>query len=120
MTNNIKSFRDLEIWKKGTGILKEIYSITKMFPKEELYGLTSQMRRAVVSITSNISEGYGRKHIPEYKQFLNIAVGSCSELENQVEIAGILNYIDNIKKEELTDEINHIKHMILKFSRSLR
>ena len=73
MENKIISFRDLKVWQKAIELVKEIYGITKDFPKEELYGLSAQMRRAAVSIPSNISEGYRRRHIKEYKQFINVA-----------------------------------------------
>ncbi|GAF73329.1 unnamed protein product, partial [marine sediment metagenome] len=81
MTEKIKNFQDLRIWQKGIEVLKDIYILTKKFPKEELYGLTSQMRRSAVSIPSNIAEGFRRYHNKEYKQFLYIALGSCAELE---------------------------------------
>jgi four helix bundle protein len=77
----IKSYKDLEIWQEGIRLVREIYALTKEFPKEELYGLTSQMRRAAVSIPANIAEGYARHHRNEYRQFLYITLGSLAELE---------------------------------------
>jgi len=91
MTAKIKDFRDLNIWKKGTGIVKGAYLITKAFPKNEIYGLTAQIRRSAVSIPSNIAEGFARKHNKEYRHFLYIALGSCAELETQIEISFLLN-----------------------------
>ena len=81
MTEKIKNFQDLRIWQIGIEVVKDIYVLTKKFPKEELYGLTSQMRRSAVSIPSNIAEGFRRYHNKEYKQFLYIVLGSCAELE---------------------------------------
>ncbi len=78
-----QSFKDLVVWQKAYRLVLEIYKITKDFPKFEMYGLAQQMRRAAVSIPSNIAEGYGRKHKAEYRQFLSIAYGSLSELETQ-------------------------------------
>ncbi|MFC1496975.1 four helix bundle protein [Verrucomicrobiota bacterium] len=77
----IRNFRDLDVWQKGMQIVIEIYRITKEFPKDELYGLISQMRRAAISVPSNIAEGFGRFHNKEYRQFLYVAQGSCAELE---------------------------------------
>jgi len=85
-----KSFKDLIVWQKSRDLAVKIYKITEYFPKSELYGLTSQMRRAVVSISSNIAESYHRFHSKEKQQFLSIAFGSGSELESQIEIAKIL------------------------------
>lgn len=85
-----KSFKDLIVWQKSRDLCVEIYFITEKFPKSELFGLTSQMRRASVSISSNIAEGYNRFHSGEKRQFTNIAYGSGSELESQLEIAKIL------------------------------
>ncbi len=87
MTEKIINFQDLRIWQKGIETVKDIYILTKRFPKEELYGLTSQMRRSAVSIPSNIAEGFRRYHNKEYRQFLYIALGSCAELETQIIIA---------------------------------
>ena len=75
MTEKIKNFQDLRIWQKGIEIVKDVYMITKKYPKEELYLLTSQMRRSAISIPSNIAEGFRRFHNREYKQFLYIALG---------------------------------------------
>lgn len=76
----IQSFRDLEIWQRGISLAETIYDTTKSLPREELYGLASQLRKAAVSVPSNIAEGFGRKHNKEYRQFLHVALGSCAEL----------------------------------------
>jgi four helix bundle protein len=87
-----QSFKDLLVWQHAIGLTTEIYKLTATFPKAEQFGLTNQMRRAAVSIASNIAEGYGRATKGEYIQFLGIARGSCSELETQMVIAGNLGF----------------------------
>jgi len=100
-----KSFKDLVVWQKAYRLVLEIYKITKDFPKSETYGLAQQMRRAAVSLPSNIAGGYGRRHKTEYKQFLSIAYGSLSELETQYLLSIDLGYtkksdiIENLLKE---------------------
>ncbi len=105
-TNTILSFRDLEIWKRGIDFVKNIYEITKLFPNSECYGLTSQIRRAAVSIPSNIAEGHTRGHKAEFRQFLFIALGSLAELETQLIIAYELGYLESIKKKKLIEEMD--------------
>ncbi len=90
-----RAHRKLDVWRKSMDFVKEIYLITDKFPSSELYGLTSQMRRAAVSVPSNIAEGAARKGTKEYKQFLNIAQGSASELDTQIELALLLGFINN-------------------------
>ncbi|MBN2119575.1 MAG: four helix bundle protein [Candidatus Omnitrophica bacterium] len=119
MEGKVRSFRDLKVWQKGIELVKEIYTITKSFPKEEQYGLSSQMRRASVSIPSNISEGYRRRHVKEYKQFINIALGSCGELETHVVIGRELNYIDKNKENLLMELIDHICRMLVNLDKKL-
>jgi len=93
MFNNIKHFTDLIAWQKNHQLVLEIYKITKKFPKDELFGLTSQIRRAVVSITSNIAEGYGRYYFKEKIRFYTISRGSSTEVQNHLIIAKDLGYI---------------------------
>ena len=88
----VQSFRDLLVWQKAIKLTVSIYRLTQGFPREELYGLTSQIRRAAVSIPSNIAEGHGRMGTGEYRQFLGIARGSNFELQTQIEIARALQY----------------------------
>ena len=90
-----KSFKDLIVWQKAFKLVLEVYKISNGFPKTEIYGITQQMRRAAVSIPSNIAEGYGRKHKAEYRQFLSMAYGSLPELETQYLISIDLEYISN-------------------------
>lgn len=80
-TKAIRSYRDLEIWQEGIDLVQRVYQMTTRFPKEEVYGLTSQMRRAAASIPVNIAEGHSRQHRAEYRQFLHITLGSIAELE---------------------------------------
>jgi len=109
----VKDYRDLKVWQKGIEIVDRIYAITTTFPKDELYGLINQMRRAAVSIPSNIAEGFVRHHTKEYKQFLYISLGSCAELDTQLIIANRRNYITKKKLEELTEDINHETRMLV-------
>lgn len=90
----IKSFTDLETWRQGHSLVLQIYEISKNFPKEELFGLTLQLRRAVVSFTSNIAEGFGRKTYKEKRRFYSMALGSLTEVQNQLLIARDIGYID--------------------------
>ena len=94
----LKNYKELKVWEKAYKLCLDIYTVTKRFPKEEIYGLTSQIRRSAVSIPSNIAEGYGRKITSEYVRFLYIAYGSVCELETQTMISGDLDYM---KKEKL-------------------
>jgi|SRR3989344_2255300 len=104
----MKSYRELFVWQKGMDVVTEIYRFTEKFPKTEIYGLVSQMRRSAVSIPSNIAEGYARKYKQEYIQFLRIAFGSGAELETQLEIAKRLGFTaggDIIRLENLLAEV---------------
>lgn len=113
----MESHKDLKVWQESMDLVVDVYTITKQFPKEELYALTSQMRRSALSIPSNIAEGAGRKGKAEYSRFLYIALGSASELETQIEIAYRLNFINNINDIEL--RIRFIKNMLSKLIKSL-
>ena len=100
----IKSFTDLYAWQKGHELVLITYKITKKFPKDELFGLISQMRRAAVSITSNIAEGFSRKSNKNKCQFYSMAQGSVTELQSQSLIARDIGYLDNIKFKELAEQ----------------
>ena len=108
----IKTYRDLDIWEKSIGLVKDIYKSTEKFPKQEMYGLVSQMRRAAVSIPSNVAEGFRRYHNKEYKQFLYVSSGSCAELETQITIAKELKYIQENEEAILLERLDHIGRMI--------
>lgn len=116
--SNINSHKDLKVYQESMPILvKEIYSLTSLFPKEELFGLTSQMRRCSVSIPSNIAEGSGRKSSAELSRFSYIAMGALSELETQIDIAIMLNYIND--NQEIKNRIYFIKNMLFKLIKSI-
>jgi four helix bundle protein len=100
---NTKTHKDLEIWKDGIKLVTKIYKLTKDFPKEELYGLTSQMRRAAVSYPSNLAEGAARESITEYIRYIYISLGSLSELETQLIISRNLGFLSNV--DELLSDI---------------
>ena len=90
----VKSYRDLEVWRLGLDLVETIYRCTAEFPKSETYGLSAQMRRAAVSIPSNIAEGQARSSSKEFLHFLSIALGSLAELETQIELANRLGYME--------------------------
>lgn len=108
----IKCFRDLEIWKLGKEIVIDVYKVTKDFPEEERFGLISQMRRASVSIPSNIAEGFNRFQNKEFRRFLYISLGSCAELETQIEISHDLEYMNEQEKVIILDKIKFESRMI--------
>jgi len=115
MENNrqqLKSFKDLQVWQKAADLASLIYKITENFPNSELYGLTSQMRRAAVSVSSNLAEGFKRSHKKEKLQFYNIAYGSTAELESQVEIALRLNFLNGEDCQKLNLSLIEIGKMI--------
>ena len=89
----VVSFRDLRVWQVGMDLVQHVYQLTAGFPPSESYGLVAQIRRAAVSIPSNIAEGHGRQHRRDYAQFLSMAQGSLAELETQLEIAHRLSYV---------------------------
>ena len=109
-----KSFKDLIVWQRSYKLVLEMYKAARDFPKSEDYGLSQQMRRAAVSIPSNIAEGYGRKHKAEYNQHLSIAYGSLLELETQFLLAKDLGYvIENQGIEKLLKEVGSMLYRML-------
>lgn len=113
------NFKNLVVWQKSIDLTTEIYSITKGFPLEEKYGLTSQIRRAAVSVASNIAEGAGRKSNKEFKHFLTISLGSVFELETQIIVACRLDLIDESKVSDIQLRISEIQKMIFSLERSI-
>ena len=91
--STINSFRDLRVWQAGMTLVEEVYRLTQSFPTYESYGLTNQVRRAAVSVPSNIAEGHTREHTKEYLHHISMAQASLAELQTQVEIAGRLRYV---------------------------
>ncbi|NJM78825.1 MAG: four helix bundle protein [Flavobacterium sp.] len=117
----INSYKDLLIWQKGIILVVRVYQLVKTFPQEEIYALTSQIKRASVSIPSNISEGYGRNTDKSFSHFLDIARGSLYELETQLIIAKELEFITNIELyNEILSLISEESKMINAFSRTLK
>ena len=117
----IKSYKDLLIWQKGIKIVTLIYQLVKPFPNEELYSLSNQLKRASVSIPSNITEGYGRNTDKSFSHFLDIARGSLFEIETQLIIAKELGFISNEELfQELLLQIEEESKMINAFSKTLK
>ena len=108
----IKSYKELIVWQKSIRLVKEVFILTDNFPKSELYGLTSQMRRAAISIPSNIAEGYGRKSPKEYAQFYSISYGSVLELETQLIIAQELQFTDPKKFDTVEALLGEVARML--------
>ncbi len=109
----VKDYKDLKVWQKGIEIVDTVYLLTAKFPREEIYGLTMQMRKASVSIPSNISEGFVRGHNKEYRHFLEISLGSCAELDTQSIIAHRRKYITDNELAELAELLNHEMRMLI-------
>ena len=114
------NFRELKIWQEAMEITKFVYKQTKKFPNSELYGLTSQLNRAAVSIPSNIAEGAGRNGNKEFTQYLNIAMGSCFELETQMILANEFKYLDKENLDLFISNLNKLEKMINALITTLR
>jgi four helix bundle protein len=108
MDSMVQSFRDLQVWQRSMQMTVAIYRMTQQFPREEIYGITSQMRRSAISIPCNIAEGQGRLNTGEFRQFLGIARGSNCELQTQLEIARALNFGES----KLIDEAEALSHEV--------
>jgi four helix bundle protein len=115
----LKNYKELKVWQKAYGLCLEIYKVTRTFPKEERYGLTSQIRRAAVSIPSNIAEGYGRKSTGEYIQALYIAYGSQCELETQILLSGDLGFMETKMLKQLLERVEEVERMLKGLIKSL-
>lgn len=116
------SHKDLEVWKKSVSLVTEVYQATSLFPKEEIYAITSQIRRSAVSIPSNIAEGAARQTNKEFIRFLFIASGSCAELDTQMLIAHQLQYLDEDTYKELCPKVEEVGKMInglIKYRRTI-
>ncbi len=113
-------FKELIVWQNSIDLVTKIYKVTEKFPSSEIYGLTSQLKRASVSIPSNIAEGNTRRSKADYVQFLRIARGSCSEVETQIIISKNLGFIDEISFEKLSFSIVEISKMINGLINSLK
>jgi four helix bundle protein len=116
----MKDFRDIKVWQKAHDLTLEIYKATRSFPKDELYTLVSQIRRASVSIPANVAEGCGRGTDSELRQFLQIAMGSASELEYHLVLARDLGYLEATLYESLNDQVTEVKRMLASFILKLK
>jgi four helix bundle protein len=115
----IHKFRDLFVWQKSIAFVKEIYRITTKYPKSELFGLTSQIKRAAVSIPTNIAEGCGRNSNKELSRFIDIAIGSAFELETLLQISFELNYIEELEYNTLMKDLYEIQKMMYGLQQTL-
>ncbi len=115
----LKTFQDLKVWQKSYKLCLNTYKTTTKFPKEERYGLTSQIRRSAVSIPSNIAEGYGRKTTADHIRMLYISYGSVCELETQILLAGDLGFIEEIELGVLSTDITEVERMLKALIKSL-
>jgi four helix bundle protein len=118
-TAQIKSHRDLIVWRKAMDLVVAVYELTRGFPRDELYGLTSQIRRAAVSIPANIAEGQGRRSKPEFRQFLGNARGSLLELDTHLELALRLNYLKPVQHQGINERVIEVGRILNGLLRSL-
>jgi four helix bundle protein len=116
----IRSYQDLIVWQKSIELVKYCYDLTEIFPQREIYGLSQQLRRAAVSIPSNVAEGNGRESIKEYIYFLNISRGSLKEVETQLIISEKLGFIQKTQLAEILKKTDEIGRMLNSLIRSLR
>lgn len=116
----MRGYRELKVWAKAHKLTMAIYKDTKGFPREETFGLQSQMRRAASSIPSNLAEGCGRETVPGLTRFLHIAMGSASELDYQLLLAHDLNYISDADYTGLLGELSEIKRMLIAYIQRIK
>jgi len=107
-----KMYENLEAWKEGTNLAVRVYEVTKNYPKEEIFGITSQLRRAVISISSNLAEGAARKSKKDFKQFVHIASGSLNEVDSLLYISSRLSLISNDLYKELKEHVDREGRLI--------
>lgn len=115
----LKNYKELKVWQKSYQLCLKIYKETKKYPQIEVYGLTSQMRRAALSITCNIAEGYGRKTTADYLRFLYMSYGSTCELETQILLSGDLKYLKAESLSKLQQDIGEVERMLKALIKSL-
>ena len=116
----MRDFRNLQVWNKAHSLTLDVYEATGSFPKEELYGLTSQIRRSSTSIPTNIAEGCGRSGDAELARFMTISMGSASEVEYQLLLAHDLGYLSQIIYSDLLDKVTEVKRMLAGFIKTLK
>jgi len=120
MRQEVRSYKDLVVWQKSMALVTEVYRASQEFPKEELFGLTSQTRRAAVSVPSNIAEGHARTSKKEFQYFLSNARGSLAELETQLTIAHQLAYINATAINQLLDRLGEVGRILSGLLSSLK
>jgi four helix bundle protein len=111
----VRKFEDLRIWQDGMDLVEEIFGVTSNFPKSEIYGLTNQIRRAVISVPSNIAEGCGKNTKKDFVRYLYNSLGSIKEVKCQLIIARRLNFLDKDSGEKIIDESDRLAGMLMKF-----
>ena len=116
----IKSFKDLEVWVTARGLVKDVYLASGALPKEEMYGLTSQMRRSAVSVPANIAEGHSRRSTKDFINFLSISIGSLAELETYICVAVDLEYFSPKQLEHITGKIERLQRQLHNLRSALR
>jgi four helix bundle protein len=115
----MQTYRDLIVWQKSIELVTEIYRVTKMFPSEEKFGISNQMRKCAVSIPSNIAEGYARRNRKENAQFINIAFGSATELETQIIISKKLNFVNETEWQRSESLLREVLSMLYRYRETL-
>lgn len=116
----MKTFRDIIIWQKSMALVTKCYLLTRQFPKEELFALSSQLKRCAVSIPSNIAEGFGRGSNKDYYRFLNIALGSLFEFQTQIEIAFNLGFINQENFNSIYEDSREVERMLSAFMAKIK
>ena len=119
-TEAIQSYRDLHVWQKARVLVRVVYEVSATFPKEETYGITSQLRRAAISVPSNLAEGSSKGSTPEFLRFISISYGSLCELETQLYLSADLGFITQQACDELLEKTSEIGRMLNGLKRSLK
>lgn len=114
------NFTDLHVWKESEKLVVLVYNLTKKFPKEEVFGLTSQLRRASISVTSNIAEGFGRRSLKEKNNFYNISIGSLYEIESQLMASKDIGYVSEIELKNAINQLTSCKKLCYSLISSVR
>ena len=115
-----RSYKDLLVWQRAMNLVTNVYNLIKTFPKEEIYGLSGQLRRAIVSVPSNIAEGQGRDSVKEFIHYLSISYGSLMEVETQLQIAANLGYLKQVEVDKLLEQTAEVGRLLNGLPRSLR
>jgi len=119
MTTTFRSYRDLEVWKRSMMLAKQIYQVTSRFPSDERFGLANQLRRAAVSIPSNLAEGHARSGAAEFSRFISMSMGSVAEVETQLLLAIDLSYVNHDSVAPMLEELDALGRMLRGLSKSI-